>query len=120
MVKLWIITYRLVLVWKFTEEKALIVSGNPYFGFSEQLKNYDCTIVSSMQLMLKNSCLRFELSCQLEDPPVVSEEQDLGTDCQLCEDLEADPGTVVVKAYENVVNDKWNRFSFTQMLFEGS
>ncbi len=58
-----------------------------------------------MQLMLKNFGLRFELSCQLKDPFVVSEKQDLGTDRQLREDLEADPGTIVVKAYENVVDD---------------
>ena len=70
--------------------------------------------------MAKNSSLRFELACQLEDPPVVSEKQDLGTGRQLCEDLKADPGTVVVKAYENVVDDKGHRFSLTQMLLEGS
>ena len=73
-----------------------------------------------MQLMLKNSCLRFELSCQLKDPPVVSEKQDLGTGRQLREDLKADPCTVVVKAYENVVDGKGHRLSLTQMLFEGS
>jgi hypothetical protein len=71
-----------------------------------------------MQLMLKNSCLRFELSCQFKDPPVVSEKQDLGTDRQLPENLEADPGTIVVKAYENVVDDKGHRLSPTQMLLE--
>jgi hypothetical protein len=73
-----------------------------------------------MQLMLKNSCLRFELSCQLKDPPVVSEKQDLGTDRQLREDLKADPGTIVVKAYENIVDDKGHRLSPAQMLLEGS
>ena len=83
-------------------------------------KRISDTIVSSMQLMLKNSCLRFELSCQLKDPFVVSENQDLGTDRQLRENLEADPGTIVVKAYENVVDDKGHRLSLTQMLLEGS
>ena len=73
-----------------------------------------------MQLMHKYSGLRFELSCQLKDPPVVSEKQDLGTDRQLREDLETDPGTVVVKAYEYVVDDKRHRLSLTQMLLEGS
>ena len=73
-----------------------------------------------MQLMLKNSCRRFELSCQLYDPAVVSEKQDLGTERQLREDREADPGAIVVKADENVVDDKGHRLSLTQMLFEGS
>ena len=73
-----------------------------------------------MQLMFKNSCLRFELACQLKDPPVVSEKQDLGADRQLREDLEADPCTIVVKAYENVVDDKGHRLALTQMLLEGS
>jgi hypothetical protein len=71
-----------------------------------------------MQLMAKNSCLRFELTCQFKDPPVVSEKQDLGTDRQLPEDLEVDPGTIVIKAYENVVDDKGHRLSLTQMLLE--
>ena len=70
--------------------------------------------------MLKNSCLRFDLSCQLKDPPVVSEKQDLGADRQLRKDLEADPGAIVVKAYQNVVDDKGHRLSLTQMLLEGS
>ena len=69
--------------------------------------------------MLINSCLRFELSCQLEDPPVVSEKQDLSIDRQLREDLEADPCTIVVKAYENVVDDKGHGLSFDQMLLKG-
>jgi desulfoferrodoxin (superoxide reductase-like protein) len=73
-----------------------------------------------MQLMVINSCLRFELFCQLKNPPVVSEKQDLGTDRQLREDREADPCTIVVKAYENVVDDKGHRLFPTQMLFEGS
>ena len=42
-----------------------------------------------MQLMVINSCLRFELSCYLNDPPVVGEKQDLRTDRQLSEDVEA-------------------------------
>ena len=73
-----------------------------------------------MQLMAKNSCLRLELFGQLKDPPVVSEKQNLGTDRQLREDFEADPCTIVVKAYENVVDDKGHRFSLAQMLLEGS
>ncbi len=73
-----------------------------------------------MQLMAENSCLRFELSCQLKDPPVVSEKQDLGAGRQLREDLEADPGAIVVKTDEDVVDDEGHRLSFTQMLFEGS
>jgi hypothetical protein len=73
-----------------------------------------------MQPMGINSCLRFEFSCQLKDPPVVSEKQDLGTDRQFREDLEADPCTIVVKAYENVVDDKGHGLSLTQMLFKGS
>ena len=73
-----------------------------------------------MQLMGINSCLRFEPSCQLKDPPMMSEKQDLGTNRQLREDRKADPGTIVVKAYENVVDDKGHRLSFTQMLLEGS
>ena len=72
-----------------------------------------------MQLMSINSCLRFELSCQLKDPPVVSEKQDLGTGCKLREDLETDPCAVVVKAYENVVDDKGHRLPLAQMLLEG-
>ena len=51
---------------------------------------------------------------------MVSEKQNLGTGRQLCEDLKADPGTAIVKAYENVVDDKGHRFSPTQMLLEGS
>ncbi len=73
-----------------------------------------------MQLVHKNPCLRFELSCQFKDPPVVSEKQDLGADRQLREDLEADPCAIVVKAYENVIDDKRHRLSLTQMLLEGS
>ena len=73
-----------------------------------------------MQLMVINSCLRFELSCYLNDPPVVGEKQDLRTDRQLREDFEADPCTIVIKAYENVVDDKWHRLSLTQMLLDGS
>ncbi len=73
-----------------------------------------------MQLMLKNSRLRFEPFYQLKDPPVVSEKQDLGSDRQLREDLEADSGAIVVKADENVVDDKGHRLSLTQMLLEGS
>ena len=64
-----------------------------------------------MQLMVINSCLRCEFSCQLKDPPVVSEKQDLGTDRKLREDLKADPCAIVVKAYENVVDDKGHRLS---------
>ena len=81
---------------------------------------YTGTAVSLMQLMAKNTGLCFELSCQLKDPPVVSEKQDLGTDRQLRENLEADPGTMVVKADENVVDDKGHRLTLTQMLLEGS
>jgi len=33
-----------------------------------QLKNYDCTIGSSIQLMAIYSCLRFDFCCQLKDP----------------------------------------------------
>ena len=50
----------------------------------------------------------------------MSEKQDLGTDRQLREDFEADPCAIVVKAYENVVDDKGHGFSLTQMLLEGS
>ena len=51
---------------------------------------------------------------------MVSEKQDLGTDRQLCEDFEANPGTIVVKADENVVDDKGHWLPLTQMLLEGS
>ena len=73
-----------------------------------------------MQLMAKNSCLGFELSCQLKDPAVMSKKQDLSTGRQFRENLKADLGAIVVKAYENVVDDKGHRFSLTQMLLEGS
>ena len=70
--------------------------------------------------MLKNNCLRFELPCQLKDPPVVSEKQHLGDDRQLREDFKADLCATVIKTYENVVDDKGHRLSFAQMLLEGS
>ena len=73
-----------------------------------------------MQLMGKNSGLCLDLSCQLKDPPVVSEKQNLGADRQLRENLEADPGAMVVKADENVVDDKRHRLPLAQMLLEGS
>ena len=73
-----------------------------------------------MQLMGKDSGLWLDLSCQLNNPSVVSEKQDLGTDRQLRENLEADPGTMVVKADKNVVDDKGHRLTLTQMLLEGS
>jgi len=72
-----------------------------------------------MQLMPENPGLRFELSRQLEDRPVVSEKQDLSLGRELREDFEADPCAVVIKSDENVVDDKGHGLAFAQVLLEG-
>ena len=56
--------------------------------------------------MCKDPRFRLYRVCQLKNPPMVSEKQYLGTSRQLRENFEADHCTIVVKANENVVDNK--------------